>query len=217
MLNWASIFRYQKSKWAGISASNRYRKCQKLNGCRGSASIQELLMRVCAHDSRLRMESGNPLWECIDDKMISFIWCRLVFWYKEAKVSPMKKNTQIMNKSFRYGMPTSFMLRILATAWENCQNYYDRTYFISFRRHSVYCLVDELRQVSFCSRWRKKNILSGLHRRKKKDVVKLVFYHENRQIPYDLSTFLIKYHCFSSTSEEKIKKHWFANFSSRRA
>ena len=42
----ASIFRYQKSKWAGNSASNRYRKCQKLNGCRGSASIQQSLMRV---------------------------------------------------------------------------------------------------------------------------------------------------------------------------
>ncbi len=32
----ASVFRYQKSKSAGNSASNRHRKRQKLNGCRGS-------------------------------------------------------------------------------------------------------------------------------------------------------------------------------------
>ncbi len=42
---------------------------------------------------------------------------------------------------------------------------------LSPRPHSVYCLVDELRQGSFCPRRRKKNkkwnLLSGSHRRKK--------------------------------------------------
>ncbi len=40
----------------------------------------------------------------------------------------------------------------------------------------------------------------------KKDALKLVFYHENRQIPYDLSTFLIKIPLFFLHVGGKNKK-----------
>ena len=38
----------------------------------------------------------------------------------------------------------------------------------------------------------KKSYLACIGGKNKKDALKLVFYHENRQIPYDLSTFLMK-------------------------
>ena len=66
--------------------------------------------------------------------------------------------------------------------------------FPIIRRHSVYCLVDEFWQGSFCPRRRKKiknkiSYLACIRGKNKKDVLKLVFYHENRQIQHNLSTF----------------------------
>ncbi len=58
-------------------------------------------------------------------------------------------------------------------------------------RHSVYCLVDELLQGSFGPRRKKKNEISYracIGAKNKKGALKLVYYHENRRIPYDLST-----------------------------
>ena len=55
-----------------------------------------------------------------------------------------------------------------------------------------------------------KNKISYLARiggKNKKDALKLVFYHENRQIPYDLSTFLIKIPLFFLHVGGKIKKN----------
>ena len=83
------------------------------------------------------------------------------------------------------------------------------------RRHSVYCLVDELRQGSLCPRRRKKNkkiknelsYLACIGGKNKKDALKLVFYHENRQIPYNLCTFIIKISLFFFHVGGKNKKN----------
>ncbi len=57
----------------------------------------------------------------------------------------------ILGKFFSTGSKSVVLLRYISDLWED--------YHFLLRRHSVYCLVDELQRGSFCPHLRKKNDL----------------------------------------------------------